>query len=74
LRLERVLGVAGGGTIAQLTEWPALRAISFKFEKTKGTVRGFGLNRVFCIFLEFFKGAGLGVLYLTAKGVTYHRY
>lgn len=58
--------------MARLTEWPAVRAISFKFEKTKGTVRGFGLNRVFCIFLEFFRGVSLGVLYLTAMSATYH--
>src|SRR5260370_40334256 len=37
-----------------LTEWPALSAISLRFEKTKGTVRAFGLNNVFCMFLEFF--------------------
>ena len=37
-----------------LTEWPELSAISLRFEKTKGTVRDFGLNNVFCMFLEFF--------------------
>ena len=42
-----------GGTL--LTEWPELSAISLRFEKTKGTVRDFGLNNVFCMFLEFFR-------------------
>ena len=37
-----------------LTEWPELSASSLRFEKTKGTVRDFGLNNVFCMFLEFF--------------------
>lgn len=37
------------------TEWPLLRAISFKFLKTTGSVRGFGLKRVFWLFLEFYK-------------------
>jgi hypothetical protein len=58
--------------IACLTEWPALRAISFKFEKTKGTVRGFGLNSVFCIFLEFFGRVSLDVSYSKAESVTCH--
>ena len=29
------------------TEWPELRAISLRFEKTNDTVKGFGLNSVF---------------------------
>jgi hypothetical protein len=37
------------------TEWPELVAISRRFEKTNGRVRGFGLNRVFWLFLEFYK-------------------
>jgi hypothetical protein len=42
-----------GKDIALLTEWPELSAISLRLEKTKGTVRAFGLNSVFCMFLEF---------------------
>lgn len=30
-----------------------LEAISFNLENTKGTVSGFGLNRVFWLFFEF---------------------
>ena len=35
------------------TEFPVLDAISLRFLNTKGSVRGFGLIRVFCEFLEF---------------------
>lgn len=35
------------------TEFPDERAISRKFENTKGKVRAFGLNKVFWLFLEF---------------------
>ena len=35
------------------TEWPLLRAISFKFLNTVGRVNGFGLKSVFWLFLEF---------------------
>jgi len=35
------------------TEFPVVNAISLSLAKTKGTVSGFGLNRVFWLFLEF---------------------
>lgn len=36
-----------------LTEWPVVRAISFKFEKTTDIVKGFGLDKTFWLLLEF---------------------
>jgi hypothetical protein len=49
LRLYEASGqccIAGLIQVAR-TEWPALRAISFKFLNTNGSVSGFGLKRVF---------------------------
>lgn len=40
---------------SSLTEWPELVAISRRFEKTYGTVRGFGLKIVFWLFFEFWR-------------------
>jgi hypothetical protein len=60
-----------GKEIALLTEWPELSAISLRLEKTKGTVRAFGLNNVFCMFLEFF-GSTFSNLRRERKTLSYH--
>ena len=36
-------------------ECPEVRAMSLKLEKTKGTVRGLGLKRVFWLFFEVYE-------------------
>jgi hypothetical protein len=52
------------------TECPDESAISRKFEKTKGTVRAFGLKSVFWLFLEFYRPSKLvwsGLRQVTAE-------
>lgn len=53
-RTEVSKRLEGGNRGEGLTALPLVSAISFNFEKTNGSVRGFGLNSVFWLPLEFY--------------------